>query len=199
MLLKRLDLVGLKIGLHSGDDLRSGQHAVGFDERPCAVDPMRFQRIEPGAFPGPAAGEEPHPAVPLHSLVMGAKPAAHWLATVPGGVIPDPHEEALALSGSALGQPAEQCRGDVADGAPLDTAQEDLVGVGAPQAITAECVGSGLPFRHHFLQQVQGSFGRPGGPGGVRQPAPPGLIETAQDPIGMRGCHAHQPVAALFF
>jgi hypothetical protein len=122
MLLKRRDLVGFKIAIHSVYDLRGGQHAVGLHDRPLAMDPMWFQRIEPGTFHWQAAGEEPHPAVPFHWLVMGAYPAAHFLANVPGGVIPNQHQDPRALSGYALDQPAEKRCGDVANGASLDKA-----------------------------------------------------------------------------
>lgn len=66
------------------------EHTGWLGDRPLAVHPLRLDRVQPRALARQAAGDDAYTlAGAFHLTVMGTYPAAHVLALVPRGVIPD--------------------------------------------------------------------------------------------------------------
>src|SRR3954464_15515899 len=93
--------------------LLAGELAVGLDHGPLAVRPAGLDRVQPRALARQAADEEAAAAPDgLDPAVVGRDPGPHLAADVPGGVVPDPGQDADALGGGALGPPGEEGGGD---------------------------------------------------------------------------------------
>src|SRR5450759_5459697 len=107
-------------------NLRAGQLPVGFDDRPLAVQPLRLDRIEPRRLHGQVADPDLAAARVLHAPVVRPDPTSHAFADVPGGVVPDQHENLLALRREPLAQPAQVILGHLADRPALHETQQHL-------------------------------------------------------------------------
>src|SRR3712207_5572175 len=64
ILFKRCHRFHRKIVTDTIDSLRRGQQAGGLDNSPLAMNPVRFDGIQPRALHWQAAGEETHTALP---------------------------------------------------------------------------------------------------------------------------------------
>src|SRR3954451_7995566 len=76
---------------------------------------------------------DPDPAGALHRAVMRPNPRLHGPADVPGGIVPHQPPYALVLRGEPAGTPGQKVRGDAADRAAFDTAQQHPILVGSQQ------------------------------------------------------------------
>ncbi len=86
------------IGAHTSFQFLSTQDAVSFGNIAFAVNPLWFNRVEPGTFRGQEARENAYTqACLLDRLVMVAEPSSNDLAFVPGGVIPDQYKSGDGL------------------------------------------------------------------------------------------------------
>lgn len=199
MLLKRGHRFRLKVVTDTTDDLRRGQRTGRFDNGPLAMNPVRFNGVQPRAFHGQAAGEETHTALPLDALVVRPHPGADLTADVPGGVVPDHHEHPLPCGGHPLHEPGEKVGRDMADWTSLDNAEQEVVTATTQQPIAAQGFGVKVPFGQDVFQQSHRGLCGPGLHRRLGQATPPSLIDKAQGPVGMASCQRHQPVASLFF
>jgi hypothetical protein len=182
-LCKRGELFSPQIGLDTAHDFGGGQHTLRFHDGPLAVDPVWFDGIQPGALDGQATGQRADPAVALDLLVMLPNLGPHCLAHMPGDVVPDEHQHPLPLPRQACADPRQEGGGDLADWTAVDKAQEEVTGSGPPYAIAAEGFRLGIPRGEDRFDQSQGRLCGPAVQSGVGQPAPPGLVGKAQDPI----------------
>lgn len=88
------------------------------------MDPLGFNRIEPGALCGEPKRQNTNPfACHIDLLVMLSNPGTHDLADMPGSVIPDQQPGRFALSLELSTTPVQKLRGDVTDGTSADKAQ----------------------------------------------------------------------------
>src|SRR5712692_9973887 len=60
LLWKQLNLFTAKVIAHALSELLSGQKSSRFDNRSLAVDPLRFNTVEPGTFGGEPAWDDAH-------------------------------------------------------------------------------------------------------------------------------------------
>ena len=68
----------------------SAQQPIRFRDGPFAMDPLRLNRIQPGAFHRQTAGDNPYASLArFYPLIVGVDPRADRLAGVPRGVIPE--------------------------------------------------------------------------------------------------------------
>jgi hypothetical protein len=79
-------MVRLKIVTDTGDHLSRCEQASRLDNRTLAVDPVRLQGIQPGAFHGQAARQEPDSSVLLGLLIVGSYLDAHLECTISRGM-----------------------------------------------------------------------------------------------------------------
>src|SRR5947209_9111028 len=179
---------------------------LGASEQPCwlndspfAMDPFRFNRIEPGRLDRQLAGEDAHTAPLLfHLPVVCSDPALDRLADVPGGVVPHKHQGRLPpcrKPGAAIGQERDR---DRTYGPAIHEAQPELIGLRQEQPVTGQRLGIGIILRDRLFHQPHWLV-RPGVERWLLHPRPPGLVPEAQDPVGMPGSQPDQPVASPFF
>jgi len=77
-------------GARSLRQFLGGQSLRGLYHPPFGMNPMRFNRVEPGALDRQQARDQSH-TLPrlLDCPVVGANPGAHFVADMPRDVIPD--------------------------------------------------------------------------------------------------------------
>jgi hypothetical protein len=192
-------MVSLKIAIYSVYDLCGGQQAVGLHDRPLAMDPMRFKGIQPRTFDRQATDQEADASVPLRLPIVGTNPHTDRPANVPGGLVPQQHQDLFPRGGQPLAEPGEKGGRHMADWTSVDTPQQQGVAVGPQQPIAAQGFGLRVPPGEDLFHQPQGLPLGPAVQGGVGQPAPPGLIGKAQHPVVMSGRQLDQSVTLLFF
>src|SRR5918992_3657313 len=80
----------------------SCQQLISLHHFALGMDPVGFYRVEPGAFGGQGAGQNPYPTSFSFDLtVVLLNPALHFLAKVPGGIVP-PRSNAFLPRASSL-------------------------------------------------------------------------------------------------
>ncbi len=77
------------LGIRPCFQLIGAQRPISFGNSTFAMDPLRFDGVQPGAFRRQPTGADPH-ALPrlFDGPMMGAEPPPHGLARVPGGGVP---------------------------------------------------------------------------------------------------------------
>ena len=170
--------------------------------------PARFDGVEPWAFGGQGAEQNPYPfPCSLDLTVMFLDPLLDFPAKVPGGIVPQQEQRLLAQGLQLATDPRQESGGHPTDRAALHKAQPDLLlgwgGRGMPayqQSIAGQGLGVWVIFGNRLLHQTPGTTRiRPGVQAGVSQPAKPGLILEAQSPVWMSGRQANQSVPSSFF
>jgi hypothetical protein len=89
------------------DDFHSGEQAGWLHDCPLSVNPVRFDRIQPGTFDRQAPGEEADASVSLGLLTVGGDPRADRSADVPGRMVPDEDQDPFLLGRQPLAEPGE--------------------------------------------------------------------------------------------
>src|SRR5215471_13948842 len=132
------------------------QQAVRFRDRPLAMDPFRFDGIEPWAFAGQLADPDTHPdRAPLDLLIVLADPAPHSVAAVPGRVVPDQQQGREALSRELGRAPRQKINGHRTHRAPGDKAEPHLLRLLWPRSYQEPIAREGLGIR---IVEGQGEF-----------------------------------------
>ena len=86
-------LVTAKVIRYALSELICRQQSSGFDNRSLAVDPLRFNPVEPRTFGGEPTGNDAYTLCAVlrlvqYRLIVLTKPGSDVLAHMPGGVIP---------------------------------------------------------------------------------------------------------------
>jgi hypothetical protein len=176
------------VGIDSGFQLGWAQGVVGLRDRAFAMHPLGLNRVEPGAFHGQRAGDNPHASsVRFDMPIVGAHPRTDGLALVPRGVIPDKQQGGEALLCQAGTTPSQKVCRHGTDGTPFNTPDLPLLGVlratAHQQSITRQGVGRGVGLRtRQFLESRDGSGRDPAMLVRLGQTAPPDLIGKAERP-----------------
>ena len=186
-------------------EFRGTQQAGWFRDGPLAMDPFRFNRVQPRTFARQWADDNAHPpSTALDLPIVLAQPVPYGLAAVPRGIVPD-HEQGCEALGGELGRaPAQEIDGDGTHGTARHKAQPHLVGLLGPrphqQTITGERLGIGVIRRWGQLLELGRGLGvRPTVLVGLGQPAPPDFVLKAERPRRMGVGPLDQLVAPFFF
>jgi hypothetical protein len=131
MLFKVLYRCRAKILTDAGDDLRGGEQPGRLDDRPLPMDSMRFNGIQPGTFDGQAPGQEAYTAVALDLLMMGPHPGMDLPTEVPGGIVPQQHQDTLPLDGQPLTERGKKGGRHMTHRSAIDKPEQDLVDIGS--------------------------------------------------------------------
>src|SRR5215471_15761233 len=76
-----------KMGTNAFSQLLGREHSIRLHDGLLRMDPLRFNRVEPGALCGEQERQDTYPLTrPLDLLIVGADPGAHGLALMPGGI-----------------------------------------------------------------------------------------------------------------
>ncbi len=110
------------------DEIGGREQAVGLEDLALAMEPFGLDRVQPRALDGQRADEQAHANAGLFDrVVVRPEPAPDNLRVVPGGVVPDEQDGALALGLRLLGAPREELNRHGADRSPVDKAQPHLL------------------------------------------------------------------------
>jgi hypothetical protein len=179
-----------KVGIDPAFEFGGSEQSISLDDILFAMHPFRLNRIEPWAFGWQQARENADaPPTVLDLLVVRTKPGTDQLAAVPGGVVPDEHENPLAHLCELLAAPVQELRGHRAHWSVLDKAEPHLLssrGGGDVEAITGQGFGIGIIRGDRLFDQPQRLIGRtPGMQVGLAESTPPGFIEKPNGPAHM--------------
>lgn len=184
------------------------EQAIGFNDSPFAMDPLRLDGIEPGTFRWEQKGQDAHTfAFLLDQLVMLPYPGTHLEAFMPGSVIPDQQPGRLALGLQPRATPLQKLGGDGADRTACDEAKRHVTASwGAfwsllPQhPITGQGFGVRITFLPGWFHQADRLvFALLGRQVRKRKPAPPDLVQKTNGPAGLLAGPGDQPIACVFF
>src|SRR5882762_1302201 len=116
------------IGTHTSFQFLSTQDAVSFGNIAFSVNPLGFNRVEPGTFGGQEARENAYTRACLfHCLVMVAEPSPNDLTFVPGGVIPDEDKSCDGKSLQVLAAGCQEIDGDRTDRTTIHETEQHLI------------------------------------------------------------------------
>lgn len=184
---------------NSFDQFFSRQLSLRLDNCSLTMYPMRLNWIQPRALDRQSMSKYSHPAFSLHSLVVLLDPSAHFLALMPGGIVPDQHQHPLALFSQLPTGPFKKVGSNLADRAALHKSQHQLVCVAPQQPIAAQCKRVFVSLALFKLMQLQGLRISPGMKSRLMKPAPPRLIFKTQHPVTVNRSQPLQPFKLLFF
>jgi hypothetical protein len=127
-----------------------------------------------------------------------AEPGADLPTARPGGIVPQEPQDSLPLGRESLAEPDKESRRDVAHRSAVDKPQPDRMGIAPQQPRAGQRFGIRGGLSNRLFHQVQRLVGR-----GLRvqwggNPPSPGLIGTAQHPVGVPGGQMDQSVAVLY-
>src|SRR6185503_4923366 len=104
------------------------QGALWLNDPTLAMQPLGFNRVQPGTFDRQRTDQETHTLTSgLDLPVMLPDPGAHGLANVPGGIIPDQGQHSFAQSSHFRATPVQKLSSDGADGPTVYEAQPHLL------------------------------------------------------------------------
>ena len=183
------------------------QGAVWLNDPTFTMQPLGFNRVQPGTFDGQRTDQDAHPLTRgLDLPVMLPDPSADGLANVPGGIVPDQSQHPFTQGVHFSAAPVQKLDGNGADGPTVyETQPHLLLGFSFSQlpadqqAVASQGFALRIIFGLRQLNQTQRLSG--GGPSvqvRLSKTAPPGFIFETQDPIKLPG-PADQPVTSLFF
>ena len=90
-------MVAPEILANSLDQLFSRKLSLRLDNGSFPIYPMRLNRIQPRTLNRQPQGQYSHTAFSLHCFVVMLDPPAHFLALVPGGIVPDQYQHPLTF------------------------------------------------------------------------------------------------------
>src|SRR5262249_57104454 len=86
-----------KVGTDPVSGFLGAEEAVRLNDSPLAMDPLGFDRVEPGALDVQGARHEAHPLPALLDLsVVRADPGPHPFTRLPAGAVPHQQPDAQA-------------------------------------------------------------------------------------------------------
>src|SRR5947209_6763686 len=166
----------------------SGEQTSRFNDGPFAMHPMRLNAVEPGTLGRQPAGNDAHSRMALslgrqHATIVLLEPPAHFLTDMPGGIVPDENQHALALALHLLAEPLQKGRRHMADRSAIDKAEPDRLAVRFQQAIATQGFGIGILFADlQFLQAQRLSRFTPAMHLRLSHAAPPHFISIPHHP-----------------
>src|SRR5215208_1521784 len=183
-------------------ELVGSQHPVGLYNLALAVDPFRFDGVQPRTLLGQKATYDPHSfAALLDAAVVRSEPAPDLLGDVPGGIVPDQDHELLTKSFEPLQAPLKEPGRYGTDGPAVHEPQPRIAEFGQVEPVA----GDGFRLRIILGDRPLDKAKRlallgPTAQGGQRHPAPPAFVQETHRPgLGVGLGHFHQSVAPPFF
>src|SRR5215207_4637143 len=179
------------------------EKSVGFDHLALAVNPLRFDGVQPRALLRKQATDDPYPLTALFdSAVVGTEPTPHLFGDVPTGVVPDENENLLANGFQLSHAPLQKARRYRRNRPPVHEPDPPPIESGQVESVTAYGFRSfaGVVLGDRPLDEARGlALLGPGVERGQGHPAPPALLQEAHRPLGVGSGDFHQSVAPPFF
>src|SRR5829696_842849 len=134
------------------------EKSVGFDHLALAVNPLRFDGVQPRALLRKQATNDPYPLTALFdSAVVGTEPTPHLFGDVPTGVVPDENENLLAANGFELSHaPLEKARRYRRNRPPVHEPDPRPIESGQVESVTAYGFRLGVVLGDRPLDEARG-------------------------------------------
>src|SRR5262245_1391480 len=170
------------------------EHALWLRDRPLAMYPLWFDRVQPRTLARQQAHHQPHAhSALLDYAIVEPYPGTDLVTLVPRGVVPDQQQAVDALHSQPLARPGQKIARNRTDWTPSDKAQQHLVGLlratAQQQPIAGQSLGIGVvlgPFE--FLELCKSVVISPAMLIWLGQSAPPDFISKAERPGRVIGC-----------
>src|SRR5918995_1351426 len=178
------------------------EKSVGFDHLALAVNPLRFDGVQPRALLRKQATDDPYPLSALFdSAVVGTEPTPHLFGDVPTGVVPDENENLLANGFELSHAPLEKAPRYRRNRPSVHEPDPRPIESGQVESVTAYGFRLGVVLGDRPLDEARGlALLGPGVERGQGHPAPPALVQEAHRPgVGIGLGHFHQSIATPFF
>ena len=135
----------------------------------------------------------------LDLTIVRPDPATRRAADVPGGIVPEEHQNPDAISRELLGGKSEKGAGDGTDRPPLDETEQHPCAGRQPEAVAGQCLRLGVVTLGGTQGEAEWSARfRPGMHGWLRQAREPDLVGEAERPAWPAPCPSDQVVTPLF-
>src|SRR5829696_2241813 len=184
-------------------ELISTEQPLGLCDLAFAMNPLRFDCIEPRALGRQKARHYPHPGFAttvFDPAVVGADPASHLMAFVPGGIVPDQKQGLLAPLLEPVAAPLKKLRGYGTNRATIHEPQPGLFKLRQIKPVAGECFGLGIALSSFLLDEADRLCGiRPGMQRRSLEARKPGLVLETQSPLRMALGQPDQPISIPFF
>src|SRR5215213_8485963 len=173
------------------------EKSVGFDHLALAVNPLRFDGVQPRALLGKQATDDPYPLTAFFdSAVVGTEPTPHLFGDVPRSVVPDENENLLANGFELSHAPLEKALRYRRNRPPVHEPDPRPIESGQVESVTAYGFRLGVVLGDRPLDEARGlALLGPGVERGQGHPAPPALVQEAHRPLGVGSGDFHQSVA----
>src|SRR5215213_11564784 len=114
-------MVASKVGTDTLRHFLSSKQAGRLNDIAFAMNPVWLNAIEPGTLAGQVEGDDAHSLALLPNLtIVCVEPGPHWLADVPGGIVPDQDQSRFALLFQFFAAPGQVLRRDGTQRSVLD-------------------------------------------------------------------------------
>jgi hypothetical protein len=193
------------VGIDPRFELSGPQQAVWFRHGSFAMDPFRFNRVEPRTCAWPRTHDDAHALGTLLDLLLVlTHPVPHRLAAVPGGVVPDQQHGGEALGRESGGAPRQELNRDGTHRTSSDKSAPHLVWLlrfrPQQQAITGQCLGiRSVRGGGQVRQFIRGLGLGPTMLLGLGEPTPPDCIAQPERPRRLGVGPLEPRVAPVFF
>jgi hypothetical protein len=175
------------------------QLTLRLHNRFLAMDPVRFNPVEPRTLGGQLAAHAADTARALGLFIVGAHPLPHLPPERPRSRVPDQPQRSLGFPLQLPATPGQELGREGRDWPPRNEAQPDLCGIRPQQALAGQGCGLRSLRVGGLCHQPQRLVFRPRLQGWLGQTRPPDFSGVAQHPLGGRGGKPAQPSARLFF
>src|SRR5215204_1859749 len=133
------------------------EKSVGFDHLALAVNPLRFDGVQPRALLRKQATDDPYPLTALFdSAVVGTEPTPHLFGDVPTGVVPDENENLLANGFELSHAPLEKARRYRRNRPPVHEPDPRPIESGQVESVTAYGFRLGVVLGDRPLDEARG-------------------------------------------
>src|SRR5215213_5579009 len=133
------------------------EKSVGFDHLALAVNPLRFDGVQPRALLRKQATDDPYPLTALFdSAVVGTEPTPHLFGDVPARVVPDENENLLANGFELAHAPLEKARRYRRNRPPVHEPEPRPIESGQVESVTAYGFRLGVVLGDRPLDEARG-------------------------------------------
>src|SRR5215208_7815435 len=130
------------------------EKSVGFDHLALAVNPLRFDGIQPRALLRKQATDDPYPLTALFdSAVVATEPTPHLFGDVPTGVVPDENENLLANGFELSHAPLQKARRYRRNRPPVHEPDPPPIESGQVESVTAYGFRLGVVFGDRWMRR----------------------------------------------
>jgi hypothetical protein len=178
------------------------EKSFGFDHLALAVNPLRFDGVQPRALLRKQPTDDPYPLTALFdSAVVGTEPTPQLFGELPRSVVPDENENLLANALELSHAPLEKARPYRRNRPSVHESDPRFIDLWQIKSVAGYGLRLGIVLCDRPLDEARGlALLGEGVERGQGHPAPPALLQETNRPgLGVGSSHFHQSVASSYF